>query len=54
MSFKYGADTENVNGKRAPLAGKAFGIDWIRAELDVRGATSVIPPEAGCAHVINN
>ena len=30
----------------ALLADKAFGIDWIRAELDSRGAMAVIPPKA--------
>lgn len=30
----------------ALLADKAFDIDWIRAELDRRGATAVIPPKA--------
>ena len=30
----------------ALLADKAFDIDWIRAELDNRGALAVIPPKA--------
>lgn len=30
----------------ALLADKAFDIDWIRAELDMRGAAAVIPPKA--------
>ena len=30
----------------ALLADKAFDIDWLRAELDERGATAVIPPKA--------
>jgi transposase len=30
----------------ALLADKAFDIDWIRAELDKRGAMAVIPPKA--------
>jgi transposase len=30
----------------ALLADKAFDIDWIRAALDDRGATAVIPPKA--------
>jgi transposase len=29
----------------ALLADKAFDIDWLRAELDKRGATAVIPPK---------
>jgi transposase len=32
---------------QALLADKAFDIDWIRAELDERGALAVIPPKAG-------
>jgi transposase len=31
----------------ALLADKAFDIDWLRAALDERGATAVIPPKAG-------
>jgi transposase len=30
----------------ALLADKAFDMDWLRAELDERGATAVIPPKA--------
>lgn len=30
----------------ALLADKAFDIDWLRAELNDRGATAVIPPKA--------
>lgn len=30
----------------ALLADKAFDNDWLRAELDKRGATAVIPPKA--------
>ena len=30
----------------AMLGDKAFDIDWIRAELDDRGAMAVIPPKA--------
>ncbi len=29
-----------------PLGGKAFDADWLRAELDARGAAAVIPPKA--------
>jgi len=36
----------------ALLADKAFDIDWIRAELDERGALAVIPPKADRARVI--
>ena len=36
----------------ALLADKAFDIDWIRAELDERGATAVIPPKADRKHPI--
>ena len=34
------------------LADKAFDIDWIRAELDSRGAMAVIPPKADRARSI--
>jgi len=34
----------------ALLADKAFDIDWIRAELDDRGASAVIPSKAGRKH----
>ena len=30
----------------ALLADKAFDADWLRAELDQRGATAVIPPKS--------
>ena len=30
----------------ALLGDKAFDVDWIRAELDARGAAAVIPPRA--------
>jgi len=30
----------------ALLADKAFDIDWLRAELDKRGAQAIIPPKA--------
>lgn len=30
----------------ALLADKAFDVDWLRAELDNRGAQAVIPPKA--------
>ena len=30
----------------ALLGDKAFDADWLRAELDERGATAVIPPKA--------
>lgn len=30
----------------ALLADKAFDIDWLRAELNERGATAIIPPKA--------
>ena len=30
----------------ALLGDKAFDVDWIRAELDARGAAAVIPPKA--------
>lgn len=36
----------------ALLADKAFDIDWIRAELDERGAMAVIPPKADRARFI--
>ena len=31
----------------ALLGDRAFDVDWLRAELDARGAAAVIPPEAG-------
>ena len=30
----------------ALLGDKAFDVDWIRADLDARGAAAVIPPKA--------
>jgi transposase len=30
----------------ALLGDRAFDVDWLRAELDTRGATAVIPPKA--------
>lgn len=36
----------------ALLADKAFDIDWIRAELNNRGAAAVIPPKADRARHI--
>ena len=36
----------------ALLADKAFDIDWIRTELDDRGALAVIPPKADRARRI--
>jgi transposase len=36
----------------ALLADKAFDIDWIRAELNDRGASAVIPPKADRARHI--
>ena len=30
----------------ALLGDKAFDVDWLRAELDARGAMAVIPPKA--------
>ncbi len=31
----------------ALLGDRALDVDWLRAELDVRGAVAVIPPRAG-------
>ena len=31
----------------ALLGDKAFDVDWLRADLDARGAVAVIPPKAG-------
>ena len=36
----------------ALLADKAFDIDWLRAELNDRGALAVIPPKANRAQLI--
>ena len=33
----------------ALLADRAFDLDWLRADLDARGATAVIPPKANRA-----
>jgi transposase len=37
---------------QALLADKAFDVDWIRAELDSRGALAVIPPRSNRARPI--
>src|SRR3954453_23066055 len=37
----------------ALLGDKAFDIDWLRAELDERGAAAVIPPKANRKTVIS-
>ena len=37
----------------ALLGDKAFDIDWLRAELDGRGAAAVIPPKANRKAVIS-
>jgi transposase len=34
----------------APLADKAFDADWLLQDIDVRGATAVIPPESNRTH----
>jgi len=34
----------------ALLADKAFDADWLRAELDERGASAVIPPRSNRKH----
>jgi len=36
----------------ALLADKAFDIDWLRVELDQRGALAVIPPKSNHKHPI--
>lgn len=36
----------------ALLGDKAFDVDWLRAELDARGAVAVIPPKASRKAVI--
>ena len=36
----------------ALIADKAFDNDWLRIDLDARGATAVIPPKADRARVI--
>ena len=38
----------------ALLGDKAFDVDWIRAELDARGAAAVIPPKANRTAAINS
>ena len=37
----------------APLGDKAFDADWLRTELDGRGAAAVIPPKANRKAVIS-
>lgn len=37
---------------KALLADKAFDVDWLRAELDDRGAVAVIPPKSNRTHSI--
>jgi transposase len=37
----------------ALLGDKAFDVDWLRAELDARGAVAVIPPKASRKTVIS-
>jgi transposase len=37
----------------ALLGDKAFDVDWLRAELDARGAAAVIPPKANRKAQIN-
>ena len=37
----------------ALLGDRAFDADWLRAELDSRGATAVIPPKANRKALIN-
>lgn len=37
----------------AMLGDKAFDADWLRADLDDRGATAVIPPKANRRTVIS-
>ena len=37
----------------ALLGDKAFDTDWLRAELDERGAAAVIPPKANRKAVIS-
>jgi hypothetical protein len=36
----------------ALLADKAFDVDWLRAELDDRGAIAVIPPKSNRTEAI--
>ena len=35
------------------LGDKAFDVDWLRADLDARGAVAVIPPKANRKAQIN-
>jgi transposase len=37
----------------ALLGDKAFDVDWLRADLDARGAAAVIPPKANRKAQIN-
>jgi transposase len=37
----------------ALLADKAFDVDWLRAELNERGAVAVIPPKSNRTEVID-
>ena len=37
----------------ALLGDKAFDVDWLRADLDARGAVAVIPPKANRKAQIN-
>ena len=37
----------------ALLGDKAFDVDWLRADLDTRGAVAVIPPKANRKAPIN-
>ena len=37
----------------ALLGDKAFDADWLRADLDARGAVAVIPPKAGRKSLIH-
>ncbi len=39
-------------GFTALLADKAFDVDWLRAELNERGAIAVIPPKANRTQTI--
>ena len=35
------------------LGDKAFDVDWLREDLDQRGATAVIPPRANRKHQVD-
>ena len=37
----------------ALLGDKAFDVDWLREDLDQRGATAVIPPRANRKHQVD-